>query len=94
MILAYYRDKATGKIVHHGKLTGFPRLADAQAEAEEYNRDTSCKRTAYVVEIKEDSLEEYLLNYANTQRNKIRETVQEALDAVNDINLLLQCLEV
>lgn len=94
MILAYYRDKKTGRIVSHGELTTYPSLATAQAAAEKYNMQPDCNRTAYAVEIKEDSLEEYLLNYAKVQRNKIRETVQEALDAVNEINSLLQCLEV
>lgn len=96
MILAYYRDKKTGKIVNHHRLADdyYDTIADAEAAAEKYNLDPDCDRTAHVVEIKEDTLEEYLLSYADTQRRNIRETVQEALESIREAESLVQCLEV
>lgn len=93
MILIYYKDDNGAVVSHHPARDGRT-LEQLQAAAEEYNSKRPNTRKAYIKEIQEDSLEMYLLNYAEKQKRFTEESVQAAKDAIREALDCIDCLEV
>lgn len=89
MILIYYKDD-NGLIVSHHQARDGRTLEQLQAAAEEYNNTPPYVRKAYVQEIQEDSLEMYLLKYAEKQKRFTKESVQAVKDAIREA---LDCID-
>lgn len=90
MVLIFYRD-GTGKIIRTQRPPiDWPpeRLA---AEIEKFNSEGDVK--AYSQELKEDSLEFYLYEYAQKQRRYTKDTIQAALDAIEEARDCINSLE-
>lgn len=94
MILIYYRDMATGQIVHHHPGDYYGSMLEVKAAVDRYNAG-ALQRTAHAVVVKEGSLQEYLLRCADRRLAEIKTTVRDALESIRETEGLLQeCLEV
>lgn len=93
MILIYYRDKQTGKIVHHQPASEYASMEEVRAAVERFNGRRTTK-TAQAVFVAPGSLYEYLLKYADSQISTAQNHIKNALDCMREAESFLECLEV
>lgn len=93
MIIVFYRSKETGNIVHvHGPRDG-QTMADLEPLAETYNANPQNHRTAEVVEVADDSLEAYLYRRRNERMKTDKETLRDAVEAIEHALYCVKALE-
>lgn len=91
MTLIFYRD-ATGKIRNHQRPPIDWTPEKLQAEMERFNKESDIK--AYTQEIKEDSLEFYLYECAQKRLQYTKESIEDALSALDQARDYINSLEV
>lgn len=93
MTVIFYRD-STGAIVSHHpaprQITG----EELAVEVRKYNERGEHERTAYIVEVAEGSFEAYLLEKLDKKYRLAKETINEALSAIEAARDCICSLEV
>lgn len=89
-ILIYY--KRDGKIVYHHTAPEFWSREQLEEKAREYNAKTPGK-TAYIQEIEEGSLMDYLLEQAENASGLTNDAINDALYALDQARDAIQSLE-
>ena len=89
MTVVYYTDDE-GRIVRHHKVPDDMNPLELQEKIAEYNKKSRDK--AQAKEIKDGSLEAYLFDLANRRVKLSKETVQDALDALQEARGLIEGL--
>ena len=93
MIIIYYRDKKTGKIGNpHPPRPTDTTLADLAPLIAEYNSQDRTN-TAEAVEVDDDSLEAYLFTRMRERAKLDQETVQDAIEAIQNALDYVRSLE-
>ena len=90
MLLIYYRDKG-GKILRHHLPPKEMTLEQIEAAIAEFNEKGDTK--AYCQTIKDGSLEMHLYEQAQLRKRFPKEIVMQALDALEEAQDAIRCLE-
>lgn len=90
MIIIYYRDRDTGKILDVHGPKGHT-MEDLAVLIEHYNAEG--RRIATAVEVADDSLEAYLFVHRNQRMNADREAIQDAIEALQNALSFVRDLE-
>lgn len=92
MKIAYYRD-AAGIIKQHSKIPDEWSEDDLAMRLLRYNQEHP-EYKATIVEIEPGSFEEYLFGLVKTARQRAKDDIQAALDAIEEARDAIQDLEV
>ena len=89
MTIVYYTNDE-GRIVRHHKVPDDMNPFELQEKIADYNK--KCPDRAHAKEIEDGSLEAYLFDLANRKLRLNKETVQDALDALQEARGLIEGL--
>lgn len=95
MTIIYYRDNDGIITNQHSLKKDYP-LEDLDANLERFNSESGRAqgRTAYRADFDDNDIEAYLVNYSKLERQKMRDAVSEAKDAIDEARNSLEFLEV
>lgn len=94
MKIAYHKDKQSGKILRHYKLCDKHTAEEIRERVECYNSVEGRADRVYVIEVKEGSFLEYLINRCEEKIKFPSEVIGEAIDCLEDALEAVRSLEV
>ena len=92
MIIIYYRNK-DGKISHYHAVPESKTLQEWQVAVAEFNIESTDGRTAYIQEVKDDSLTAYLFQKADERKKWDKESLLNAISSIEDALYAVRELE-
>lgn len=94
MKIAYYKDKQSGKITRHCRVDDNRTIEEINNIVAVYNLDECKTDRIYIIEVKEGSFLEYLINRYEEKIKFPKKVIGEAIDCLKDALLAVQILEV
>ncbi len=95
MFIIFYRD-GNGKITSHHTAPEDWTEQELAGKIEQYNseKEKAQGRTAAYLELKDGSIERYLFDYLEQRNRYTKETIEAALDALDEARSCIDSLEV
>lgn len=93
MIIIYYRNKHTGRIMDAHTARAGQTMADIAPLIVKFNAEATSTRTAVAAEVPDDSLEAYLYNQKNERVKADKKAVEDAIEALQEALSAVRYLE-